>query len=204
MTQYKKEDRTLLEFAFIAAKMTHSKLMLKQVRCGELGGSKMRELKKKQILLRPIIMKNKDQTKGHESGRTIRILLTELNEIMDRIIKSTDDHLTNGQINSPTEMMEIDRMKEITRTKMKFSETMEFFPVAHQGKGGTFHSVTNSGEFSLSHLKIHHLEDETVTQPLVLHHTNRTFREALINPQRTWFASPQLMNASTSYRNFAR
>ena len=49
---------------------------------------------------------------GPDSGITTQTLPTDLSSIMDRIIKTVDDHLTDDQINSPTETMKIDRITE--------------------------------------------------------------------------------------------
>ena len=59
--------------------------------------------------------KKEDQAMGPDSGTTIRIFPTELIRIMDKIIRTVDDRLTDDQINSPTETMKIDRMMEISK-----------------------------------------------------------------------------------------
>ena len=72
-----------------------------------------------------------DQTIGPDSRITIRILLVELIHITDKIIRTEDDLLVDGQINSPREVMEINRIMEITVTEMELGEVMEFFRVRH-------------------------------------------------------------------------
>ena len=87
---------------------------------------------------------------------------------------------------------------------MEFGEIMEIFLVHHQDKDGTFLKVIPSADLNLFNLEIRHLEDQTVTQPLVLLLTNKNFPKATINHQRTWFVLPPLMIALTNYQNFVR
>ena len=68
----------------------------------------MRELQKKELPLLKIITRKEDQAMGPGSGIATKILTTELILIMDRIIRTVDDHSTEDQINSPLETTEID------------------------------------------------------------------------------------------------
>ena len=148
----------------------------------------MRELQKKELLLPKNTIKNEDQSLGPDSGLTILILVTELIDIMDRIIRAEDDHLIDGQMTSPTEVIEIVRITEITVTKMKLGEVMENFRVCHHNKLWTFHRGIHFANSSLLNLGITHLEDQTVNQPPVPLLVNKNFCKALINHRRMWFA----------------
>ena len=164
----------------------------------------MKELQKKELLLHKIMIKKEDQAMGPDSGITIRILPTELIRITDRIIRTVDDRLTDDQINCPTEKMEIDRIMEISITKVELGEIMEIFLVHHQDKDGTFLKGNVSADPNLFNLEIRHLEDQTVTQPLVPLLMKKIFRKTEIKHQQTWFASPPLMIVLTNYQNFIR
>ena len=144
---------------------------------------------------------------GLDSEKTMRILLTELIHIMDRKIRTVDDRLSDDEINFPTETTKIDRIMEITITKMELGEIMEIFLVRHQDKVRTFHKVILSADFSLSILEVRHLEDQTIIQPLIpllMNKNFRNFRKVTINHQRAWFASSPLMIALTNYQDFVR
>ena len=115
-----------------------------------------------------------------------------------------DDYLTNDQINSPTETMEIDQLTEIIITKMELGEIMEIFLARHLDKYGTPLKVIPSVDLNPFSRELRHLEDQIVTRPLVPALTNKNFRKTKIKHQRTWFVSPPLMTASTHYQNFVR
>ena len=127
----------------------------------------------KELLLHKIIIKKEDQTMGLDSEITITILTTELIRIADRIIRTVDDCLTDDQINSPTETMEIDRIMGISITKVELGELMEFSFVHDQDKDRSFLKVTLSAISNIFILGSRHLEDQTVTRPLVPFLTNK-------------------------------
>ena len=108
----------------------------------------MKELQKKELLLRKIIIKKEDQAMGPDSGITIKIPPTELIRIMDRTTRTVDECLTNDQIKSPTETMEIDRIMGISIVKLELGEIMEIFLVRHLDKDGTFLKVILSVDFN--------------------------------------------------------
>ena len=135
-----------------------------------------------------------------DSGITIRILPTELN----RTIRTVDYRLTDDQIRSSTQTMEIDRIKGISITKEELVDLLEIFLVHRQDKDGTFVKVNISANRNLFNLEVRHLEDQMVTQALVSFLTNKNFCKAAIKPQRTWFAPPPLMIAITNYQYFVR
>ena len=137
--------------------------------------------------------KKEDQAMGPDCEITIRTLPAELIRFLDSIIRTVDDRLTDDQVNSPTETMKIDQVLENSTTKIGLGEIMEIFLVHLQDKDGTFLKVILSADLNLCNLEICHLEDQTVTQPLVPLLTNKNFRKATIKHQRTWFASPPLM-----------
>ena len=138
------------------------------------------------------------------NGILIKPLLTDLVPIMGRTTRTEDDYLTGVQINSPTETMEIDQIMGISIAKTELSEIMEIFFVRHLDKDGIFLKVILSIDLNISNLEIRHLEDQMVIQTLVPLLTNKNFRKATIKHQQMWFASPPLMIALTSYRNFVR
>ena len=70
-----------------------------------------------------------------DNGITIKTLLTDLIRIMDRIIRTVDDRLTDDQINPLTETTKIDRISEITITKVELGEITVIFAVRHLDKG---------------------------------------------------------------------
>ena len=127
------------------------------------------------------------------------MLPTEPAHNMDRIIRTEDDHLIDGQINFPTEAIEIDRILDTTVTKMKLGEKKEVFRVPHQDKKETFQK-----EIHFANLRTHHLEDQTVIQPVIPLLIKKKIRKATTNHQQLWFSSPTLMIASTNYQNFVR
>ena len=139
-----------------------------------------------------------------DNGITIKTLLTDLILIMDRRTRAVDDYLTDDQINSLIETMEIDQLTEIIITKMELGEIMTIFLVRHQDRDGIFHKAILFAGPNLFNQDFRHLEDRTVTQTLVPHLMNKNFRKPTINHQRTWFASPPLMIALTNYRKFVR
>ena len=139
-----------------------------------------------------------------DNGIIIETLLTDLVPIIDRRTRTVDDYLTDDQINSPTETMEIDRIMGISIVKVELGKIMEIFLVRHLDKDGTFLKVILSADPNLFNLEVRHLEDQTVTQTLVPLLANKNFRKPTIKHQRTWFASPLLMIALTNYRNFVR
>ena len=130
-----------------------------------------------------------------DNGITIKTLLTDLIPIMDRIIRTVDDRLTDDPINPPTETMKIDRISEIAITKMELGEITVIFLVRHLDTDGTFLKVFLSADPNLFNLEIRHSEDQTVAQTLVPLLTNKNFRKPTIKHQRTWFASQPLMIA---------
>ena len=138
---------------------------------------------------------------GTDSGITIKTLLIDLIPFMDRIIRTMDYHLTDDQINSPTETMKTDRIMRILTTKVELGEITEIFLVHHQDKDGTFLKVILSADLNLINLEIRHSEGQTVGQPLVPLLTNKSFRKATIKHQRMSFVSPPLMIALTNYQN---
>ena len=148
--------------------------------------------------------KKEDQAMGPDSGITIKILPTEPTCIMDKTIRTVDDYSTDDQINSPTETMEIDRIMENLTIKVELGEIMEIFLARHLHKDATFPEVILSADLSLFNQGIPHLEDQTVTQPLVLLLTNKNFLKVTIKHRQMWFALPPLMIALTSYQNFVR
>ena len=77
----------------------------------------MRELQKKELVLQKIKIKKEDQAMGPDSGIQIRTFPIELIPIMDKIIRTMDDRLTDDQFNSPTETMRTDRIMETTIIK---------------------------------------------------------------------------------------
>ena len=99
-------------------------------------------------------MKNEDEAMGPDRGITIRILPTELIRITDRIIRTVDGRVTDDSIISPTETMEIDRIMEISITKLELGEIMEIFLVHHQEKDKTFLKVILSANPYLFNQKI--------------------------------------------------
>ena len=138
------------------------------------------------------------------NGIIIKPLLTDLVPIMGRTTRTEDDYLTGDQINSPTEAMETDQITGISIAKEELGEIMEISLVRHLDKDGTFLKLILSVDLNLFNLEIRYLEDQMVIQTLVPLLTNKNFRKATIKPQRTCFASPPLMIALTSYRNFVR
>ena len=139
-----------------------------------------------------------------DNGITTKTLLTDLIPIMDRMIRTVDDRLTDDPINPPTETMKIDRISEITITTMELGEITVIFLVRHLDKDGTFLKVILSANPKLFNLEIRHLEDQTLTQTLVAFLTNKNSRKRTIKHQRTWFASLPLMIELRNYRNFVR
>ena len=87
-----------------------------------------------------------------DNGITIKTLLTDLIPLMDRIIRTVEDRLTDDQINSPTETMEIDRIMGTLIVKMELGEKLEIFPVRHFDKDGNFLKVILSADLNLSNL----------------------------------------------------
>ena len=139
-----------------------------------------------------------------DSGITIRIFPTEQIRTMDRIIGTVDDRLTNDQSNSPTETMKIGRLMEVSITKMKLGEILEIFLIHHQDKNGTFLKEIPSADLNLFNLEVRHLEDQTVTQPLVPLLANKNFRKTTIKQRRRWSVSRPLMIALTNYETLVR
>ena len=103
--------------------------------------SKMRQLQKKELLLLKNKIKNEDQAMSPDSGITIKIPSTELIRIMDRTTRNVDEYLTDDQINSPPETMEVDRILGIPIVKVELGEMTEIFLVRHLDKDGTFLTV---------------------------------------------------------------
>ena len=141
----------------------------------------MKELQKKELLLPKILIENEDQAMGPDSGIATTILLTELIHIMDSIIRTEDDHLIDGHINSPTEVKKIYRIMEITVTKMELGEVMEIFRVHPQDKDETFQEEMHFANVNLLKLGNHHLEDQMIIQSLVPLLLNKNFRKAIFN-----------------------
>ena len=137
-----------------------------------------------------------------DNGTKIKTLHIELVFIMDRRTRIVDDYLTDDQINSPTETMEIDRIMGISIVKMELGEIVAIFLVRLLDRDGTFLKVILSADPNLFNLEIRNLEDQTVTPTLVPLLTNKNFRKLTIKRHRTWFASPPLMITLTNYRNF--
>ena len=164
----------------------------------------MRELQKKELPLRKIIVRKEDQAMGLDNGITIKTPFTDLILIMDRRTRAVDEYLTDDQINSPTETMELDQLTEIIITKMELGEIMAIFLNRHQDREGIFHKAILSADLNLFNLEIRLLEDQMEPQPLVLLLTNKNFLRATIKHQRTWFISPPLTIALTNYRNVVR
>ena len=164
----------------------------------------MREVQKKELLLLKFILRKEDQDMGPDSGITIKIPPTEVIRFMDRIGRTVDDYSTDDLINSPTETMEIDRLMGIPIVEMDLGKILEFFLVRHLDKDGTFFKVILPVDPNPYNLEIRHLEYQMLTQTLVLLLTNKNFRKATTKHQQTWFASPPLMIALTSYQNFVR
>ena len=75
---------------------------------------------------------------GPDSGITIRILAAELIRTMDGLIGTVDDRLTDDKINSPTELMKIDRILGFTITKMDLGKKMAIFLARHKPRTGRF------------------------------------------------------------------
>ena len=166
--------------------------------------SKMRELQRKVLFLLEIILEKEDQVMDPDNRITIKTLLTDLIPIMGRIVRTVDDRLTDDQINFPTETMEIDRTTELTITKMELGEIMAILLVHHLDRDGTFLKAIPPADLNPFNLEIHHLEDQTVIQTLVLLLTNKIFRKPTIKHQGTWSGSPPLMIALTNYQNSVR
>ena len=164
----------------------------------------MKELQKKELLLHKITIKKEAQAMDPDNGIIIKTLLTDLILIMDRRTGAVGDYLTDDQINSPTETMEIDQITEIIIITIELGEIMAIILVRHQDRDGIFHKAILSADPNLFKQEIRHLEDQTVTQTLVRNLTNKNFRKPTIKHQRTWFASPPPMIALTNYRNFVR
>ena len=158
----------------------------------------MKEQQKKELLLHKIIIKKEDQAMGPDNGTITKIPFTDIIHIMDRMTKTVDDRLTDDQINSPTETMEIDPITEISAIKIERGETMGTFLVHPQDKDGTFLKVILSADLNLFNHGIRHSEGKTITPPLVPLPTNKNFLKATIKHQQTWFVSPPLMIAITS------
>ena len=176
----------------------------KKIREEELKKIENERTAEKELPLRKIIIRKEDQAMGPNNGITIKTLLTDLILIMDRKTRAVDDYLTDDQINSPTETMEIDQLTEVIITKMELGEIMAILLVHHQDRDGIFHKAILSANLTLFNLEIRHLEDQMETQPLVLLLTNKNFLRATVKHQRTWFVSPPLTIALTNYRNFVR
>ena len=94
-----------------------------------------------------------------DNGITIKTLHTDLIPIMGRRTRTVDDHLSDDQINSPTETMEVDRIMGNSKVKVELGETTEIFFVHHLDKDGTFLKVILSIDLSPFSLEIRHLED---------------------------------------------
>ena len=146
--------------------------------------------------------KKEDQAMDPDNGITIKTLLIDPIPIMASIFRTVDGRLTNGQINSPTETMEIDRIMGISILKVELGEITEIFLVHNLDRDGNFLKANLFAEVNLFNVEIHHLEDRTITQTLVPLLTNKNLRKPTIKHQRTWFASPPLMIALTKCRNF--
>ena len=164
----------------------------------------MKELLKKELLLHKIIIKKEDRAMDPDNGITIKILLIDLVPIMGKTTRTVDDHLTDDQINSSTEMMETGLIMEISIVKVELGETIEIFLARHLDMAGTSHKETLSVDFNPFNREIRPFEDQMVTQPIILPLTNKNFRKTTIRHQQTWFASPPLMIVLTNYQNSVR
>ena len=164
----------------------------------------MKELQKKELHLPKIIIKKEDQAMDPDNGITIKTLLTDLIPIMGRRNRTVEDYWTGDQTNSLIKTMEIDRIMGFSIVKVELGEIMKIFLVHPLDKDGTFLKVILSVDLSLFSLEIRHLEDQMLTQILVLHLTNENFRNPTIKHQQMWFVSPPLMIALKYYHNFVR
>ena len=176
----------------------------KKIRDEELKKIKIERTAEQRVTFKQDYEEREDQAMGPDNGITIRILLAELIRIMDRLIRTVDDCLTDDQVNSPTETMKIDRLMKIIITKTELGELMAVFLVRQQDKKGTFLMVFLSAAVSLSKLGFRHFEDQMIVQPRVPLIMNKSFRKVTINHQRTWFASPPLLIALTNNQNSVR
>ena len=139
-----------------------------------------------------------------DNGIIIKTFLIDLVPIMGKTTRTVEDHLTDDQINSPTETMETELIMGISIVKVELGETMEIFLARHLDTGGTSLKEILSVDPNPFNREIRHLGDQIITQPIVLPLTNKNFRKTAIRHQQTWFASPPLMIVLTNYQSFVR
>ena len=112
----------------------------------KIGEKEMKKIKnertaEKRVTFTQDYNKKEDQAMNPDNGIIIKTLPTDLTPIMDRRTRTVDEYLTNDQINSPTETMEIDRIMGISIVKVELGEIIEIFLVRHLNKDGTFLKV---------------------------------------------------------------
>ena len=95
---------------------------------------------------------------------------------MDRIIRTVDDRLADDQTNSATKTTKIDQILEITKTKMDLAKYWKFFTF-YRGMDASFYKVNRSVDLNNFNLRLRHLEEQTVMQPLVPLLMDKNFRK---------------------------